>query len=158
MKIYIIGSPGSGKTTLSQKLAKKYDTTSYELDKIIYDDENDHIKRKDSEVENLFQDILRQDSWIIEDVGREAFKLGKQESNIIYYLDVSKTTCYLRVIKRHIRQLLHIEKYNCPPTFKELKYMLKMVKNYHLKEHEKKDGLKEYHSKVKYIKNIKEVI
>ena len=45
MKIYIIGSPASGKTTLAKKLSKRYDIKYYELDCIVYDDENNHIKR-----------------------------------------------------------------------------------------------------------------
>ena len=57
MKIYIIGPSGTGKSTLSKSLAKKYKTNFYELDKIVYDD-NDHIKRTDEEIEKIFNKII----------------------------------------------------------------------------------------------------
>ena len=38
-KIYIIGPVGSGKTTLSELLSKKYNIKKYELDKIVWDDD-----------------------------------------------------------------------------------------------------------------------
>ena len=47
MKIYIIGPSGSGKTTLSEYLSKKYNIKNYELDKLVYDDDNNHIKRSE---------------------------------------------------------------------------------------------------------------
>lgn len=57
MKIYIIGPSGTGKSTLSKSLTKKYKTNFYELDKIVYDD-NDHIKRTDEEIEKIFNKII----------------------------------------------------------------------------------------------------
>ena len=37
MKIYIMGSTGSGKTYLSKKISNKYNIELFELDKIVYD-------------------------------------------------------------------------------------------------------------------------
>ena len=66
MKIYIIGPPASGKTTLSKILSKKYNIESYELDKLVFDDDNNHIRRDDKTISKLFNDILSKDSFIIE--------------------------------------------------------------------------------------------
>ena len=44
MKIYIIGPVGSGKTTLSKHLSKKYKIKRYELDKVVWDDDYGNIK------------------------------------------------------------------------------------------------------------------
>lgn len=44
-KIYIIGPVGSCKTTLSELLSKKYNIKKYELDKVVWDDDNGNIKR-----------------------------------------------------------------------------------------------------------------
>ena len=85
-KIYIIGPVGSGKTTLSKKLSQKLKIKYYELDKIVWDDDNGNIKRSQKEIDRLFNQILATDSWIIEDVGRAYFKKAIKESDIIYYI------------------------------------------------------------------------
>lgn len=59
MKIYIIGPTGSGKSTLANILSKKMNIKNYELDLLVYDDEHDHIKRSDEEIEKLFHNILK---------------------------------------------------------------------------------------------------
>ena len=72
-RIYIIGPVGSGKTTLSRLLSAKYNIKKYELDKIVWDDENGNVKRKDEEIKVLFNKIIGNKSWIIEDIGRKKF-------------------------------------------------------------------------------------
>ena len=62
LKIYIIGPPASGKTTLSKVLSKKYNIKSYELDKLVFDDDNNHIRRDDETIKKMFSDILSKDS------------------------------------------------------------------------------------------------
>lgn len=100
MKIYIIGPTGSGKTTLSERLSKKYNIKCYELDLLVYDDDNNHIKRLPEVRDNMFNEILKKKSWIIEDVGRQIFKKGRQESDIIYYINIPRIIVYKRVITR----------------------------------------------------------
>ena len=67
-KIYIIGPVGSGKTTLSKLLSKKYNIKKHELDKIVWDDDNGNTKRTDKEINRLFNSIINDKAWIIEDV------------------------------------------------------------------------------------------
>lgn len=43
-KIYLIGIVGSGKTTLATVLSKKYNIQAYELDKIVWDDEQGNVR------------------------------------------------------------------------------------------------------------------
>lgn len=133
-KIYIIGPVGSGKTTFSKQLSKKYNITSYELDKIIWNDEEGNIKRSKKEAKKLFNRILTNDLWIIEDVGRNLFLEGRKKADIIYYIKFPKIKSYYRVIKRWIKQKIGLEIYNCPPTFKELIYLLLAAHSYYKKE------------------------
>ena len=85
MKIYIIGPPASGKTTLSKILSKKYNIKSYELDKLVFDDNNNnHIRRDDETIKKMFNNILSKDSFIIEDVLRSKFIKGLE--NVIRYI------------------------------------------------------------------------
>ncbi|MBQ7105212.1 MAG: AAA family ATPase [Bacilli bacterium] len=151
MKIYIIGPSGSGKTTLSKKLAKKYNTECYELDCLVYDDEHDHVKRSDSEVERLFNKIINKKSWIIEDVGRSRFYKGLDKCDQIYYLKISKYRVYLRVVKRWFKQRLGKEKYNYPPTLFQFYDMIRVARLYFKHEKDKLKKLDEYKDKVVYL-------
>ena len=70
--------------------ATNYDKTyikCYELDLLVYDDENGHIKRPDKVREKMFKDILKKKNWIIEDVGRSKFEEGRKHADIIYYIN-----------------------------------------------------------------------
>ena len=124
-KIYIIGPVGSGKTTLSELLSKKYKIKKYELDKIVWDDDNGNIKRTDEEINNLFNGIINNTSWIIEDVGRKKFINGIKKADITYYIDLPKIIIYKRCISRWIKQKTGKEEYNYKPTLKSLFEMLK---------------------------------
>ena len=150
-KIYIIGPIGGGKTTFSRKLSEKYNIKCYELDKVSWDDENGHIKRTSDEILEIFDTIINNKSWIIEDVGRDIFKKGRDKADIIYYIKITKFKSYYRVAKRLIRQKLGIEEYNCPPSFKEWKYLVSAIKKYYDKEHELLESLKLYQDKLVFV-------
>lgn len=156
MKIYIIGPSGAGKSTLSRILAQKYKTNFYELDKIVYDDDNNHIKRTDKEIDKIFNKIINKDSWIIEDVGRSKFIKGREMADIIYYLKIPKIVIYKRVITRWIKQRLGKETYNYPPTIYQFFDMLRTAKEYLKKEKSTLESLKQYNDKVVYL-NVKEI-
>ena len=100
MRIYIIGCPGTGKTTIAKYLNKKLRYKHYELDKVVYDDEDNHRKRTDEEIDKLFKDILKKPNWIIEDVGRNKFKEGRELADKIYYIKLPRSEINKRVIIR----------------------------------------------------------
>jgi adenylate kinase family enzyme len=151
-KIYIIGPVGSGKTTLARKLSKEYNIASYELDKIVWDDDNGNIKRSDEEIKILFNEIITKESWIIEDVGRKKFIDGIKNADIVYYIKLSKSAIYKRCITRWIKQKLGKEKYNYKPTIKSLFEMLKWAKNDIKKEPQKIENIINNAKKYKILK------
>ena len=155
MKIYIIGSPASGKTTLAKKLSKRYDIKYYELDCIVYDDENNHIKRTEEEISKKFNEILKEESFILEDVGRSKFKKGREVADVIYYIKLSKLEIYKRLIKRWINQRKGIESYNYPPTIYQLYGLFKDVKNYQKVEKQRVKELEIYKNKVEFLNKDK---
>ncbi len=159
-KIYIIGPVGSGKTTFATKLSSKYNIKYYELDKVAWDDDNRHIKRTDEEVKKLLNDIIKNDSWIIEDVGRNKFRKARDAADIIYYIELPRIKSYYRVSKRWIKQRLGKERYNHPPTFKQWLYYISTVNSYYKKENNKIKSLQEHKDKLIYInkKRIKEIL
>ena len=151
-KIYIIGPVGSGKTTFAKKLSNKLNIKYYQLDKVAWDDENGNIKRSDEETIKIFNKILVNKSWIIEDVGRNKFKEGRNKADIIYYIKLSRLKSYYRVTKRWIRQRLGIEVYNAPPNFRQLLYFIETVNSYYKKEKTKLKELEDFKDKVIFVK------
>lgn len=150
-KIYIIGPVGSGKTTLAKKLSDKLNIKYYELDKVVWDDDNGNIKRSKEEINNLFQDIIKNKSWIIEDVGRSCFILGLKNADIVYYLDLDNFTIYKRCITRWIKQKLRLENYNYKPTIKSLIEMLSWAKHDIKNKETKKEYIKTNSKKYKIL-------
>ena len=142
-KIYIIGPVGSGKSTLGKILSKKYNIDYYELDKVVWDDDNGNIKRSDEEIDSLFQNIINKKSWIIEDVGRKKFRDGIINADIVYYIKLSKFIIYKRCILRFIKQVIGLESYNYKPTFRSLIKMMEWVKL----------DFNNMNEKIEYIKN-----
>ena len=123
-RIYIIGPVGSGKTTLAKTIAKKTKIKHYELDKVVWDDEN-HIKRSNEEIDKIFNKIIREKNWIIEDVGRNKFKKGLKESDMVYFINLNSIVIYKRIIIRWLKQILKKETYNYKPTIRSLFDMFK---------------------------------
>ena len=152
-KIYIIGPVGSGKTTFATALSKKYNIKYYELDKVSWDDDNGHVKRPIDEAIKIFNDIISKDSWVIEDVGRDKFKLGREKADIIYYIKLSRLKSYFRVSKRWIKQRLGKERYNHPPTIGQFFYFISTVNSYYKKQKDKIKSLEKYGEKVVFVTN-----
>ncbi len=127
-KIYILGSVGSGKTTLAKRLSKELNIPFFELDNVVweYHPEGD-IKRSPEEIERLFLEILNNENWIIENVGGSFFDKGFEEADTIIYLNMSKSILYQRVLLRWIKQNLGIEKAPYKTDIKMLKQMFSWV-------------------------------
>ena len=156
MKIYIIGSPGSGKTTLAKVLSKRYNIKHYELDCIVYDDNNNHRKRTKEEIDKLFSTILKNKSFIIEDVGRNKFKKGRDICDKTYYIKLNKGRIYKQMISRWFKQRLGKEKYNYPPTIHQFFETIKDVRNYSKIEKTRLSELNKYKDKMTFL-NKKEL-
>ena len=155
-KIYIIGPVGSGKTTLAKFLSNKYNINYYELDKVVFDDDNGNIKRTDEEIAKIFNNIIKKNKWIIEDVGRKNFIEGIKKADIVYYLDLNKYQIYERCLSRWFRQRIGKDNYNYKPTLNGLFEMLGWARK-NTKEKDKKikriiDNCKDYR-----ILNLKEI-
>jgi len=146
-KIYILGSVGSGKTSLAKRLAKETNIKHYELDNVIWQyNPGGDIKRTKEEIEKLFSDIINQDNWIIENVGKKEFDKGLEKADTIIYLKISKLVLYKRILLRWIKQNLKIEKTTYKTDFKMLKQMYKWAEK------------EEKNSKLNELDNYKEKI
>lgn len=133
MKIYIVGSVASGKSTLARRLSQKAGIPCYHLDEVVRfknpNGEFGNTKRTPEEREALFQKILSADC-IIEDTGRECFSEGLQWADQIVVLQLSRAVRYRRIILRHIKQVLGIEKANYTPSLEMVRLMFKWANDF----------------------------
>ncbi|MDY0407546.1 DNA topology modulation protein FlaR [Virgibacillus soli] len=137
MKIHIIGSVGSGKTTLAKSISEKIGVPYYELDKVVWRrTTTGDIRKSPVEIEKDLLQILQKDSWIVEGVHQRDWVIHSfNEADIIIVLDLNYSVRVYRIIKRYIRQKLNIETANYRPTFK---MFIKMFKWNHLYNRDRK--------------------
>ena len=156
MKVLIIGSVASGKSTLARKLSNKSNIKSYEIDSIVHDDVN-NIKRKNEEQQRIIKKIDNQNEWIIEGtLRRNLYNLLEMADNIIY-VDTPLIIRKKRILTRYIKQKLGIEKCGYKPSYKMLKNMYTWTKEFESKRKDFEDILKKYQEKVIVVKNSNDI-
>lgn len=104
-RIHIIGSVGSGKTTLAKEISSWLDVPYYELDNIVWiRHKSGDIRRTEQEREEYLNSILQSDSWIIEGIHNEDWVSNCfKNADLIFFLDTKYSIRTYRIIKRFIK-------------------------------------------------------
>lgn len=162
MKIYIVGSVASGKTTLAKIISKKLQIPCTHLDGIVHikdksNKEWGNIRRPDKEIEGLFFNLIDKPQWIIEDAGRKCFSKGMEKADIIILLKPSKLTRKKRVITRFIKQKIGFEDCLYTPSIKMLIFMFRALKDYETGKDDLEIRLGQYIHKTEILKSNKEI-
>jgi len=162
MRIYIVGSVASGKTTLANKLSKVTEIECTHLDEIVHIKDNSNkewgnIRRTDEEINQLFSAIINKPNWIIEDAGRKMFDEGFKKADIIVFLEPSVHIRRLRIFTRYIKQKIGVEKCLYRPSLHMLDFMYKATNNYETGKDDLKTSIEEYSDKVISLKNKREI-
>ncbi|QHE51559.1 AAA family ATPase [Pontibacillus sp. HMF3514] len=154
-KIHIIGSVGSGKTTLARNLSSQLRIPHYELDNVVWmRSENGDIRRTEQERDNYLSSIVQSKRWIIEGVHHNWVGESFREADLIIFLDTPYSIRNYRIIKRFFLQKIGTEKSNYNPTFQIFKRMFMWNKNYENKEKpEILKRLSEYNTKLVILKD-----
>ena len=97
-RISIIGGSGTGKTTLSNILAKKYNLPVFHLDGI-HHLENWQI-RDNTERDKIILDILKKEKWIIDGTYKSTLQKRLENSDLIIWLDYSTLSQIKGIVKR----------------------------------------------------------
>lgn len=102
-KIFIVGSPGAGKTTLAKKLSKKFNIPHFDLDDIRFPKPN--IKRSDEQALPLVEKLIQKPNWIIEGVYISWIEKYLHEADKIIFLDTPYLVALYRVILRYLQNV-----------------------------------------------------
>ncbi|MFY0641760.1 MAG: adenylate kinase [Bermanella sp.] len=104
-KIAVFGKPGSGKSTLSKRLATATDIHLYPLDSIVYKSNGELVEREIFDREHA--KILVSEKWIIDGFGPLAsFYKRLDEADTLIYINLPYLTSYWLVTKRLLKGLI----------------------------------------------------
>lgn len=95
-KVLVTGNAGSGKTTLSIKLADSLGIDCFGLDSIVW--KPGWIQTSFEERKIKIQELIDKDSWVIDGVSSHVF----QSADTIFFLDISLQRCLVNIVKRFI--------------------------------------------------------
>src|SRR5260370_26828749 len=98
-KIVIIGSSGSGKTTVSRELGSILDIKVFHMDRLFW--QGDWIKVTTDNRVDILEHLVQEKQWIIEGNYINSTKLHLIAADTIIFLDTPPLVCLLRIIKRY---------------------------------------------------------
>lgn len=153
MKILVIGSVASGKTTFAKQLSQKINIPHYEIDSIVHDDKHNR-KRTLKEQKQIIDNINREESWIIEGTLRQGLEFLLVYAEKIIFVDTSLFTRKRRIVTRFIKQKIGLEKSAYKPDFSILKSMFKWTKDFEDNRKDFENKLSKYSKKVIIINKI----
>ncbi len=122
MKIYIIGSAGSGKTTLSKIVNNIISIEVVNLDDIFWDNTSESFgnKRNEKERDSIFNHKLKEENWIIEGAYLYWPSKAFTEAHQLVFLDLNLYKVTFRIIKRFILRKINLEESNKKETIHQL--------------------------------------
>lgn len=92
MKIIVIGCPGSGKSTFSQKLNKVLNIPLFHLDMLYHNADGTHISKEELE-EKLKKIFEENEKWIIDGNYQRTLEMRIKECDTIFLLDYPIEVC-----------------------------------------------------------------
>ena len=97
-KVIVIGCPGSGKTTFSEKLSNCTGIPLYYLDAIWHTPNKTHIPRE--EFDERISDIFKESEWIIDGNYKRTIEMRLNECDTVFLFDLPTEVCIQGVIDR----------------------------------------------------------
>ncbi|MFD0698017.1 hypothetical protein ACFQZT_28485 [Paenibacillus sp. GCM10027628] len=120
IKIRIIGACGSGKSYIARELSKKYGIHYYETDNLVWDRCAENRRNSIEVRDSRLNEILKQESWIIEGVHYKWGQDSINKADLIFLLTPNKYLRDFRVIRRFVRTRLGFESWNYKQTIRNL--------------------------------------
>lgn len=100
-KILLIGSGGSGKSMLARELGMRLGIDVYHLDALLWKPNWTPATRQ--EQISIQSELMERDSWIIDGNYGGTLDLRVDAADTIVFLDLPRTVCTYRVLKRMLK-------------------------------------------------------
>ncbi len=97
-KVIVIGCPGSGKTTFSEKLSKATALPLYYLDAIWHKPDKTHIPRE--EFDDRITEIFKESEWIIDGNYKRTIEIRLRQCDTVFLFDLPVSVCIQGVTDR----------------------------------------------------------
>ncbi len=121
-RIVVMGSPGAGKTTFSDKLGKILSLPVYHLDKYFW---KNWKECPDEEWNKIVTKFTQEDSWIIDGNYMRTIDIRLERAETAVFLDYKRRVClwsvFKRVVKNYGKQRPDLGD-GCPERF-DMKFM-----------------------------------
>mgnify|MGYP006283024635 CR=1 FL=1 len=98
MKIVVFGRPGSGKTTLSLRIARELGLPLFHVDKLYF--EKGWKKRDHASYMRDIEKAVSSESWIIEGNSMKSLAYRYERADIAFYCCLPRMTCFYRIVRR----------------------------------------------------------
>jgi adenylate kinase family enzyme len=100
-RILVIGSGGSGKSTVATKLGDLLNLEVIHLDKFFW--KSGWVEPPRDEWLKTVTELVDRDSWIIDGNYSGTLELRMQRCDTIIFLDLSRLVCLWRIVKRNLQ-------------------------------------------------------
>ncbi|ODL96765.1 AAA family ATPase [Acinetobacter pittii] len=106
MKICIVGPSGAGKTTITKKLADELKISTYGFDEIYWNiSGTEFVKNSEETISSGTQEIILQDSWIVEGAYDKRLLPLLLECSLILKMEVPFYLRTIRLLQRYLKSV-----------------------------------------------------
>lgn len=100
-RVILIGSPGSGKSTMSTKLAQILNLELYHLDNLFWSP--GWIMASKEEQISITKDLIQKEEWLIDGNYNGTLELRLERADFVVFFDLPRWLCMVRIFKRMIQ-------------------------------------------------------